>query len=61
MDKKSITIVRDYYNIWTKSKFEKAAEFLAGNLKVIVPINDYLTQQFFLDAVKFWLMLRHKF
>jgi len=49
----SLNIVRDYYNSWTNNNFEKAGEYLAENLKVIVPINDYPTKQSFLAAVKF--------
>ena len=49
----ALNIARNYYNSWTNKNFERAGNYLANNLKVIVPINNYPTKQSFLDAVKF--------
>jgi hypothetical protein len=50
---KALNIARNYHNSWANKNFEKAGNYLAENLKVIVPINNYPTKQSFLDAVKY--------
>jgi hypothetical protein len=50
---KVLDIVRNYHNSWVNKNFEKAGSFLAENLSVIVPINNYPTKQSFLAAVEY--------
>jgi hypothetical protein len=48
-----LDIVNNYHNSWVNKNFKKAGSFLAENLKIIVPINNYPTKQSFLAAVEY--------
>jgi ketosteroid isomerase-like protein len=45
-------VIRAYYEAWTAKDFDRAASFLAGELTVEVPVNDYPTTESFAAALK---------
>jgi hypothetical protein len=47
----SLAVVREYHRSWTTKKFEDAICFLAQDLAVEVPINDYPTTESFAKAL----------
>ncbi len=47
----TLSVVRAYYRGWTNKNFAEAIHFLASDLKVEVPVNDYPTTESFAKAL----------
>jgi ketosteroid isomerase-like protein len=45
-------VIRAYHNAWTSKNFDQAADLLADDLVVEVPVNDYPTPQSFAAALR---------
>ena len=48
----ALAVVRAYHESWTSGRFDHAADLLASELEVQVPINDYPTAESFADALE---------
>jgi len=49
----ALTLATAYHCAWTGERLEEAAEYLADDLRVEVPINAYPTKASFVEALRF--------